>query len=242
MSNARRFMLDQGIKLHIGCGATHFAGWENVDYAKHGPHVDTAFDLMADWPYEDNSVSAVYASHVLEHLPNPLHFFRELWRVMMPMSSALLRFPHGGHKSAWADITHLRAYYPESFAFLQPGYAAAIGNPQLLEWTACFGLACVDVRIVSDLIPLLKRYWFRKLFIRLVNYMPAMCEEIFLDIFPLKTADAQAEYRATHTPNLVPMRYITYRHEWEQREIAQGEATAMVPIAEPRTWDTLQRV
>jgi SAM-dependent methyltransferase len=238
--SARMLTLHEGIKLHLGCGTTHFPDWENVDQAKHSPHVDQAFDLMSDWPYADNSVSAVYASHVLEHLPHPLHFFQELWRVMMPMSSALLRLPHGGHKSAWGDITHLRAYWPETFACLQPGYAASVGNPQLDTWPAPFGIGGIDVRVMADLTPLLKWRLGRRFFLWLTHYLPTLGEELFVDLYPLKTLDAQAQYRATHTANVVPLRYIVYRHQWEGRPMRPGEAADIVPVAEPAVRDRLQ--
>jgi SAM-dependent methyltransferase len=236
---ARLLNIDAGLRVHLGCGLTHFDGWLNVDHEKHSPHVDEAFDLMEPWPLESNSVSAVYASHVLEHLPDPLFFFRELWRVMMPMGSVLLRLPHGGHKSAWADITHLRIYYPESFAFLQPGYAESIGNPQLMQWQACFGIGGIDVRVVPDLVPWLRHFWFRKVFVRLASLFPSWGEELFVDLYPLKTPDAKAQYRSTHTPNVVPMRYVAFRHHFEDRPIQPGEKAAMVPVAEPREVDRM---
>jgi len=230
-TNDRLQGLHQGIKLHLGCGLTHLDGWVNCDRTKHSPHVDEAFDLMADWPFPDNSVSAVYASHVLEHLPDPFHFFAELWRVLLPVGTALLRVPFGGHRSAWGDLTHLRAYYPESFAFVQPGYAAAVGNPQSDAWTAFFGLGSVDVRMDPAVIPWAKWRLLYRLLVPLLPYLPALSQEIFVDLFPLKTADAQAHYAATHVANAVPVQYIVYQHQWDRRTPAPGEPLTMRPLA-----------
>jgi SAM-dependent methyltransferase len=220
-----------GLQLHLGCGKTHLEGWINCDETRHSPHVDAAFDLMGPWPYAPNTVQAVYASHVLEHLPDPLYFFRELWRVLQPVSNVLVRVPHGGHHSAMADLTHLHHYWPETFAFLQPGYREANGNPQHETDGVYFGIAAMEVRLAAGVIPWLRWRLLRRPVIAALPYLPQTREELWASLFPLKTPEAQATYRATHPPTLVPLTYFVYAHDWTRRPLPEGAAVDRCYVA-----------
>jgi len=58
-------------------------GWVNVDIADYGGN--EIIDLNSyPWPFEENSVAEVSASHVLEHLDNFNAVVTELWRVCQP--------------------------------------------------------------------------------------------------------------------------------------------------------------
>jgi len=53
------------IKVNLGCGKTDFGpGWFNGDLCNYS-HID--FHDIENIPFRDNSVSVVYASHVLEY-------------------------------------------------------------------------------------------------------------------------------------------------------------------------------
>ena len=55
------------IKLHIGCGTKNLPGWKHFDIRKIDDHIDcvgTAGDLLQ---FADNSISEIYACHLLEH-------------------------------------------------------------------------------------------------------------------------------------------------------------------------------
>lgn len=55
------------MKLHIGCGERYLPGWKHLD-ARKFPHVDYVTDKLDDLNmFADNSVSEIYACHVLEH-------------------------------------------------------------------------------------------------------------------------------------------------------------------------------
>jgi predicted SAM-dependent methyltransferase len=68
-------------KIDIGCGQFKKPGYIGIDRnALDG--VDVVVDFEKDsLPFPDGSVSEVFSSHCLEHLTDPLRFFREIGRV-----------------------------------------------------------------------------------------------------------------------------------------------------------------
>ncbi len=71
--------------LNIGCGKRYHKDWVNIDIVKTGPDVMTV-DVRNDLPFDDNSFSALYNSHVLEHLSpeNADKFIKECRRILSP--------------------------------------------------------------------------------------------------------------------------------------------------------------
>ena len=56
------------IKLNLGCGSKKLPGFVNVDsQPMEDPDVVVRLDVDR-WPWDDNSVEAVEASHVIEHI------------------------------------------------------------------------------------------------------------------------------------------------------------------------------
>lgn len=71
------------LRLNLGCNADVRPGWVNVDIADYGGN--EIIDLNSyPWPFEENSVAEVSASHVLEHLDNFNAVVTELWRICEP--------------------------------------------------------------------------------------------------------------------------------------------------------------
>jgi len=117
---------DAGVKLHLGCGRDVKQGWINLDLHD-GPGVDVVADLDAcaqvPLPFEDDSVDEILASHLIEHLQNPLPFMQELHRVAKPGAQAVFRVPYGSTDDAYTDPTHVRPYFVQSWGyFSQPLY------------------------------------------------------------------------------------------------------------------------
>src|SRR3990167_4656359 len=71
------------IKLHFGCGETHYSEWVNIDsfFAK---NVDVVLDLRRTLPFETASVHYCYSEHFLEHLypEEGLRHLGEVYRVL----------------------------------------------------------------------------------------------------------------------------------------------------------------
>jgi SAM-dependent methyltransferase len=221
--------------LHLGCGQTGRPGpgFLNCDLYP-GPHVDVVFDLMQPWPFEEGGVQGIYASHVLEHLPDPMHFFREAYRVLEERCELKLRVPYGGHRAAWCDPTHLRPWFPESFAFLQPGYNEAICNPQHDGWAAPFVVEQTGLRLGRA------HRWLRRVgplrswLLSRVALVPDAVEELWVTLFAVKTPEAVAYWRQGRPANAVPVRYLMYAHEWAGHVYQEGEPLGLVDISSRR--------
>ena len=114
------------MKLNVGCGKDIREDWTNLDMVP-GPGVDTICDVDTErLPFLNSQVDESLVSHLLEHLHNPLFFMEELWRVTKPDGTCHIRIPHGASDNAWVDQTHVRPYFPDSFAaFGHPFYARA---------------------------------------------------------------------------------------------------------------------
>jgi hypothetical protein len=98
------------IKLDLGCGKNKQQGpdWIGVDIQKFDG-VDTVLDLGTNpWPWSDGSVSEVFCSHFLEHLEakERIHFFNELYRVLVKDGKAQIITPHWKSCRAYGDLTH----------------------------------------------------------------------------------------------------------------------------------------
>lgn len=67
--------MSEEIKLNVGCGGNILQGWRNTD---------ADMDISKPLPYPDNSVEAILAEHVGEHLTAPqfFGFMEEAYRVL----------------------------------------------------------------------------------------------------------------------------------------------------------------
>jgi hypothetical protein len=104
----------QTLKLNLGCGERHLAGYVNVD--KYG-NPDLRHDLEEfPWPWADNSVTEIQLIHVLEHLGQStdvyLGIIREIYRVCQPGARIRIVVPHYRHELFFDDPTHVRAITP----------------------------------------------------------------------------------------------------------------------------------
>jgi SAM-dependent methyltransferase len=97
-------MYVSGQLLDLGCGKAPFyamyrpyiydaicADWPNT---RHGDtFVDVQCDLNEGLPFPANTFDTVLLSDVLEHLPEPLHLWSEMARVMKPGATLLMNTP-----------------------------------------------------------------------------------------------------------------------------------------------------
>jgi predicted SAM-dependent methyltransferase len=103
-------------KLNLGCGPAVMDGWVNVDWVG-WPGVDLIADLDQPWPFEDGSAGFVLASHVFEHLAEPVHFMSEAWRVLEPGGVLQVCVPYYKHPNSFADPTHKRHCTEHTFDY-----------------------------------------------------------------------------------------------------------------------------
>ncbi len=78
---------------------------------------DETADLNYSWPFPDGSVGLVRANDVFEHLVDPIHTMRELYRVLTPGGYALIRVPSTDGRGAFQDPTHKSFWNENSFLY-----------------------------------------------------------------------------------------------------------------------------
>jgi predicted SAM-dependent methyltransferase len=94
---------DKSVYLNVGAGRFRHSHWTNLDLKESDLSVDWIgndinHDLLANTkiPLEDNSLDAIYASHVMEHIPQNSveHFFRDAKRMLKPGSIMRISVPN----------------------------------------------------------------------------------------------------------------------------------------------------
>lgn len=95
--------------LDLGGAIASALDYETVDLA----NANITCDLQQRWPFEDSSVGLIRAYDIFEHLPDPLHTMRELYRVLAPGAYALIQVPSTDGRGAFQDPTH-RSYWNEN--------------------------------------------------------------------------------------------------------------------------------
>lgn len=97
------------MKINIGAGDQRQEGYLTLDYDK-STNPDYVLNIESDkFPFEDNTVEAVIAHHILEHLGEGyFHCLQELYRVCKHGAIIDIRVPHPRHDTFIADPTHRR--------------------------------------------------------------------------------------------------------------------------------------
>ena len=99
--------------VDLGGGIDAKAGCVTIDIAD----ADIIADLNAGIPLPDNSVGVINASHVLEHLRDPLFSMREIHRVLADGGWAFIEVPSTDGRGAWQDPTHVSYWNQNSFGY-----------------------------------------------------------------------------------------------------------------------------
>jgi SAM-dependent methyltransferase len=101
-----------GLKLNLGSGKEYLKDFVNVDSCE---PADKVFDLdKFPYPFKENSVDFILASHIVEHLKNPEGFFDEIYRIMKPGAKAIIKVPHYKAKGAYCCFGHRGFYHEEA--------------------------------------------------------------------------------------------------------------------------------
>lgn len=133
--------------IEIGGGHLVQAGWTNLDaWNGHGEWKRLAQDTP--WPTGDDSVDAIRAAHVMEHIPagEPrLAVMNEAHRVLRPGGVFEIRVPNclSGTWHAFADPTHVSFWCVESFHYFD-GLFAANADYGIRPWTT------LELRVQGD--------------------------------------------------------------------------------------------
>lgn len=82
------------MKLHIGCGQKYLPGYKHID-AIDAEHIDFVCDARQLTMITDESVSEIYACHILEHVKRDhvIGVLREWQRVLKPGAEIRIAVP-----------------------------------------------------------------------------------------------------------------------------------------------------
>jgi len=111
--------------LDFGCGKNKTIGSIGID---NDPNSDAdVFHNLNELPYpfDSNTFDVVYCNNILEHLPNLIWVMEELWRICKDGAIIKINTPHCSSCSAWADITHIRAFNTKAWSKIDKGYYSA---------------------------------------------------------------------------------------------------------------------
>lgn len=107
----RDAQLNNKLLVDVGGGLNPRNGYLTLD--QEGG--DITCDLNERWPLEDDSVGVLNASHVIEHLRDPIHTMSEIHRVLHHGGWAFIEVPSTDGRGAFQDPTHVSFWNQNSF-------------------------------------------------------------------------------------------------------------------------------
>jgi predicted SAM-dependent methyltransferase len=107
--------------VNLGCGYRPMKDWINVDQAR-GPEVQVVWDLRRGLPFQDESCTAIFSEHVIEHVPreDAERLLAECHRVLAQDGVLRLSTPDAGH--------YLRSYAGDQNFLRDPAFGEAAGT------------------------------------------------------------------------------------------------------------------
>jgi O-antigen biosynthesis protein len=101
------------ICLDLGGRMAARPGFTTVDLRD----ADVICDLNKPWPFKTGSVGVVRTYDTFEHLRNPVHTMKELYRVLAPGGYAIIQVPSTDGRGAFQDPTHVSFWNENSFLY-----------------------------------------------------------------------------------------------------------------------------
>lgn len=100
-------------KIDLGGGIDGRVGYKTIDMKD----ADIECDLNSGIPLPDNSVGVINASHIIEHLKDPIFTMKEIHRVLADGGWAMIDVPSTDGRGAWMDPTHVSYWNQNSFLY-----------------------------------------------------------------------------------------------------------------------------
>lgn len=121
--NHQPLQANSKLRLNIGCGRRFHADWVNVDLVPSSPQVQRC-DILQGLPFAENRFSAVYHSHVLEHLSlsQGQQLLENCYRVLQPGGCLRIVVP---------DLEQIARLYLEMHELAWHGDRKSVAN---YEW------------------------------------------------------------------------------------------------------------
>jgi predicted SAM-dependent methyltransferase len=166
--------------LNLGCGKDIREDCLNVDDTI---SADRQVDLAKfPWPWPDNSVDGIYASHIMEHIQDQERFIDECRRILKMGGFLRLNLPHASSVSSVGCIGHYRTYsysamtdYLDREGFYLCPERRFETTYQRLNWWYEKPFAQEDVPMWMR--PIIKSLDY--VLTRLANLSPKLCENVW---------------------------------------------------------------
>src|SRR3990172_2647526 len=147
------------MRLHLGSAGDRKPGYIGVDLIEEPDTVDVVLDLNhIPWIWEDDSIEAIFADNVLEHLCplgksqgqlNIPAVLSEVYRVLQPGGTIEIIVPSTDGRGAWQDPTHVTYWNRNTFLYFIKGEMKFLahdlsGYPQFVTSRRDLGVTDVD--------------------------------------------------------------------------------------------------
>lgn len=151
------------IKLNLGCGSDHRAGYINIDSSAI-VKPDRVVNLgQLPWPFPDNYADEVLMWDCLEHLADPHNNILEVHRILKPGGIFHCHVPHAKSDGAFQTPEHKSFFTEKSFDYFcgVSGYDA-FGPPKFelisLRLTTASNTPKTKLRNLIPFRPLLRHF------------------------------------------------------------------------------------
>lgn len=102
--------MDKPLILNLGCGGDIRKDAVNVDVMQ-GVGIDLVIDLSVfPWPWKDESIDGIRASHIIEHFKDQEQFIHECLRILKKGGFLRLALPHSSSVTSIGCMGHYRTY------------------------------------------------------------------------------------------------------------------------------------
>jgi hypothetical protein len=166
--------------LNLGVGKKNIDGAIGVDIVA-TPECDVIANLDgASLPFAANSISTVYAYHVLEHINNLIPLMEEIHRICKEGALIHIEVPYFTCIGAFGDPTHVRFFTYHTFRFWEKTTDQA-------NWFSMARFTIVRRRIVFGKLHRLLGIQF------LANKFPHIYENFFPYLFPARYLEITLE-------------------------------------------------
>lgn len=102
------------LKIDLGGGLNPYKDYKTIDILN---SVDFVYDLNDGIPLPDNSVGVINASHIIEHLKDPIKTMKEIHRVLCHGGWVFIEVPSTDGRGAFQDPTHISFWNENSFLY-----------------------------------------------------------------------------------------------------------------------------
>lgn len=110
------------MEIDLGCGPNkRNPDAVGVDIRDYGP-VDVVTDIESGLPFDDGSVSKVYAYSILEHVDDLPYVMDEIHRVCEDRAVVEGKVPHWKDRQAYVDPTHKQLFDERTFHYWTSTY------------------------------------------------------------------------------------------------------------------------